>query len=236
METIRPDHTLLNFETYSEYIKSLITISDQRYLQNQPAATVLVKLGFRTTNRIYDEPEFTKIREKTLDLMNPMIKSIVMCGTFLTGDDPALKALAEREQPNILQKLSTIIFLVVRLPNGFDVSGYIDYGGSLRSFNLNQRGAINWKAVFKGTDKLRPRPSDLSFYDLHTKYFSFNHSDNYHTSHLGQSLAFKHKGDHKIIEPEGRHAAYQGNAKRTQIYSPLLGTVVLYDHVVRKKV
>lgn len=132
----------------------------------------------------------------------------------------------------IVSQFQTIIFIVARQPNGFDISGYIDYAASLRNYNLGLRGATNWKRVFDGTDKVRPKPSDLSFYDWQKKTFAYNDSENYHTCQTGQSLSFKHKGDHKIITPDSKHLE---NVIRKMIYFSSLGSLVLYDHVVRKK-
>lgn len=103
---IRPDFTVLQFNNYGDYIRSFMSIDDIRYIQNQRATKELVKLGYRSTNRIYDENEFYKVKSKTEDMLNPTIKSIVVCRQFLKGDDPGLVALAEREEANMLQALS----------------------------------------------------------------------------------------------------------------------------------
>lgn len=103
---IRPDFTVLQFNNYGDYIRSFMSIDDIRYLQNQRATKELVKLGYRSTNRIYDETEFYKVKSKTEDMLNPTIKSVVECRQFLRGNDPGLVALAEREEPNMLQTLS----------------------------------------------------------------------------------------------------------------------------------
>ncbi|XP_034473177.1 cilia- and flagella-associated protein 299-like [Drosophila innubila] len=235
MAALRPDFTLLNFNTYSEYLKSFQSIKDQRYIDDEKTINALVKLGYSNAGRIYEEDEFKKCKEMTLEVINPKIKLCLTSGHLVKGDDPALLALAEREKPNLLKKLSTIIFIVVRLPSGFDVSSYKDYEHSLRQFDMSTRGSTNWKGVFQGTHKLRPRPSDLSFYDTQKKYVTYNDSDNYHTLSIGHSLLFLHKGDHKMIVPEQK-PSLQTTAKRTMFLSPVLGTIILYDHIVRKPV
>lgn len=125
---------------------------------------------------------------------------------------------------------------MARQTSGFDISGYIDYSASLRSYNLDLRGSTNWKRVFDGTEKLRPKSTDLSFYDWQKKFFAYNDSENYHTCQIGQALSFTHKGDHKIIQPDIKPGQNFGNVKRTTIDFSNLGSLVLYDHIVRKKV
>lgn len=132
--------------------------------------------------------------------------------------------------------MQTIIFIVARQASGFDISGYIDYAASLRSYYLDLRGSTNWRRIFDGSEKLRPKPTDLSFYDWQKKIFSYNDSENYHVCQAGQSLSFTHRGDHKIIQPDIKPGASLGNVKRITIDFSNLGSLVLYDHIVRKKV
>ncbi|KAL7740462.1 hypothetical protein ACLKA6_006994 [Drosophila palustris] len=235
MAALRPDFTLLKYNTYAEYLRSFQSVKDKRYINDEDTINSLVKLGYTNTGRIYEEDEFKKCKDLTWELINPKIKLCLMSGHLVKGDDPALLALAERERPNLLKKLSTIIFLVVRLPSGFDVSSYKDFEHSLRLFDMNTRGATNWKGVFEGTHKLLPKPSDLSFFDTQKKYVTYNDSDNYHTLSIGHSLLFLHKGDHKMIVPELK-PSIQTTANRTMFLSPVLGTIILYDHVVRKPI
>ncbi|XP_060657841.1 cilia- and flagella-associated protein 299-like [Drosophila nasuta] len=234
MTALRPDFTLLNFETYEEYLQSFQTVKDHRYLGCLSAINELAKLGYRNTSRIYNEEEFKLCRMKTLELMNPKIKMSITSGHLVKSNDPGLQALAERETPNLLKKLSTIIFVVIRMPSGFDVSSYVDYEMSLRQFDLNVLGASNWKEIFQGNQKLHPKSSDLSYYNMQKKQVTHNNSDNYQTLAIGNSLLFLHKGDHKIIDPE--YKCGNPTSKRRMIFSPSLGTIVLYDHIVRKPI
>ncbi|XP_032595350.1 cilia- and flagella-associated protein 299 isoform X1 [Drosophila grimshawi] len=232
MDAVRADYALLAFDTYTDYIQSFINADDRRYLQSSTVIEQYIKLGYRTTSKIYEREEFIKTRAKAMEMINPKKQLNLQYGKYLNNNDPGLLALAKREMPNVLQK--TIIFLVVRRPSGFDISGYMDYASSLRSFALNQRGSTNWKGVFEGTTQLRPRPNHLSYYDLHKKVLTYNDSENYETLHIGQSLVFMHKGDHKIIHLDVSHDT--SCVKRTMIHSPLIGTIIFYDHIVRKPI
>ncbi|KAH8377641.1 hypothetical protein KR093_006401, partial [Drosophila rubida] len=234
MPALRPDFKLLEFSTYADYLKSFHCIEDERYLGNPKAIEALVKLGYRNTGRVYTEEEFDICKEKTLVLMNPKIKVRVGSAYLVKGNDPGLLALSERERPNLLKKLSTIIFISVRMPSGFDMSSYMDYEMNLRHFELDVRGAPNWTKIFEGSQKLLPKSSDLSYYDMQKKLVTHNDSDNYHSLAMGNSLVFLHRGDHKIIVPDGKGAS--NTFKKVMIFSPSLGSIILYDHIVRKPV
>lgn len=121
------DLTVLQFQNYQDYIRSFISIEDMRYIQNQRSTHQLVKLGFRSTNRIYEEEEFYKMKMKTEEMLNPTIKSIVVCSKFLKGDDPGLLALAQREEPNMLQKLSVRNFPGAPKKILFDLVIYLQF-------------------------------------------------------------------------------------------------------------
>lgn len=103
MASIRPDFTLLNFNSYMEYLKSFQSIKDQRYIADEKTINTLVKLGYSNAARIYEEDEFKKCKELTLEMINPKIKLCLTSGHLVKGDDPALLALAERETPNLLK-------------------------------------------------------------------------------------------------------------------------------------
>ncbi|KAH8377642.1 hypothetical protein KR093_006403 [Drosophila rubida] len=227
-----PEFGLLRFESYAEYLQSFQYVEDHRYIGNLTAINKLVRLGYRNTGRVYTEEEFDKNKLKSFELINPKIVVRDLSDKWITMNDPGLRALAERERPNLLKKLSTIIFICARMPSGFDVSSYMDYAMNLRHFEMDVRGAPNWNKIFNGTQKLMPKPSDLSYYDMRKKLVTHNDSDNYITLAMGNSLVFLHRGDHKIIIPDGKGA---GNTfKKVMILSPSLGSIILYDHVVRK--
>ncbi|XP_033150368.1 cilia- and flagella-associated protein 299-like [Drosophila busckii] len=229
------DYGLLQFKTYDDYLQSYVAIEDQRYLSNTRTQKNLVKLGYSSNGQLHEEHEFYRLKAKVLDLINPKVLGSQKFGKYRKhGEDPVLEALAAREEMNLIQKLSTIIFVLIRQTTGFDISGYIDYESSLRHCNMKSRGATDWKAIFEGRKPLRPRRSDLSYLDWHNKIVSFNDSDNYETMHHGSALMFKHKGDHKMIPVDLKFTHFHQNVKRTMIESDFMGTVVLYDHIVRK--
>ncbi|EDW57931.2 cilia- and flagella-associated protein 299 isoform X1 [Drosophila virilis] len=231
---VRGDFNVLKFETYEEYLRSFTRIEEYRYLGNKRIINALVKLGYRTNATIYEEEEFYAVKKNLLDLINPKSIITTLFSCYLKGKDPALVALAEREERNMQKKLSTIIFIQMRQCSGFDTSGYIDYADSLRACSLHMLGATNWRLVFEERILLQPNRTHLSFYDWHSGTVHFNHSDNYEVMRFGTSLTFKHKGDHKIIPVTMVDSPHKDNVKRTFIRSPLYGCIILYDHIVRK--
>ncbi|XP_033150816.1 cilia- and flagella-associated protein 299 [Drosophila busckii] len=196
---MKTDYALLEFKSHADYMMSLITLEDKRYLQNTRVAKKIAELGFRTNGKVYDEAEFEATKAHTLENLNPRLNLSALHGALYTGEDRALCALADREHGNLTQKLATIIFLLVHDASGFDLSSYIDYSNSLHRGNMQEIGSRDWSAIFEGRRPLRPKRSDLSFYDWHRKLVCYNNSSNYEVVPLGHALSFKHKGDHRFI-------------------------------------
>ncbi|XP_017872700.1 PREDICTED: uncharacterized protein C4orf22 homolog isoform X1 [Drosophila arizonae] len=228
------DYRLLNFNTYDEYLHSNTKSDVKKYLRSAKIIKQVIKLGYHTNATIYEEDEFYEIKKNLLDQINPVSHHFVLFSSYRTSSDPALCALAEREASNMQKKLSTIIFVQLRQRTGFDISGYIDYEDSLRLNSLQMIGCTNWQAIFEGRILLRPKHTDLSFYDWHSGSVYFNNTSNYDVMHMGISLLFKYKGDLKFIPVSVADGPFKENVKRTAILSPLYGMVVLYDHIVRK--
>lgn len=83
---------------------------------------------------------------------------------------------------------------------------------------------------------LRPKPTDLSYYNSRTNLTCHTHSDNYAiVNDYHHGLLFMHKGDRKKICADLNNDKYKGNSWRTMVFSPLYGHVILYDHIVRRK-
>ncbi|KAM8714706.1 hypothetical protein ACLKA7_001116 [Drosophila subpalustris] len=227
------DRSLLTFASYSDYLNSFIKSDDYLYLGSMGTVRRFVKLGYRCSSKVFEESEFHKIRHQLAILINPKVTSDVLYGRYFKGTDAALKALMEREEPNMLRKLSTIIFLQVRQRSGFDISGYIDFEKSLRDCNFQKPDRTNWKSVFEGKTLLTPKPTDLSYYDWHKGIVYHNNTDNFHAVNGGESLIFMHKADHKLVPMTDKPSIYSINVVRRMIKSELYGFMTLYDHVVR---
>ncbi|KRF78034.1 cilia- and flagella-associated protein 299 isoform X2 [Drosophila virilis] len=105
---VRGDFNVLKFETYEEYLRSFTRIEEYRYLGNKRIINALVKLGYRTNATIYEEEEFYAVKKNLLDLINPKSIITTLFSCYLKGKDPALVALAEREERNMQKKLSCL--------------------------------------------------------------------------------------------------------------------------------
>ena len=86
------------------------------------------------------------------------------------NSDRFLHELAKREEQVLNGKLLTIIFVRYESKNS-EISVYIDYAHRLKT--------DNFKEYFKGKDKLRPRTSDLSYYNWKTGMCVSNDSPNF---------------------------------------------------------
>ncbi|XP_030561470.1 cilia- and flagella-associated protein 299-like isoform X1 [Drosophila novamexicana] len=227
------DLRLLNFQSYEDYLKALIKTEDYRYLSAMQPIRKLVNLGYRCSSKVYEQNEFHKLQKQLQEHINPKISSSVLYGNYFKGTDAGLKALVDREEANLLQKLSTIIFLQVQQRSGFDLSGYIDYEKSLRDCSLKVPNRTNWRAVFEGRARLRPKPNDLSFYDWHRNVLCYNDTYNFDIVRSSKTLMFKHKSDHKLIPVCDRPNPYSENVTRVMIPSEIYGYIILYDHIIR---
>ncbi|XP_068149204.1 cilia- and flagella-associated protein 299-like [Drosophila tropicalis] len=231
------DYSVLKYSTYAEYLASFPRTEDHRYLQDVVTIDKLIKLGYHSITTVYDEDEFYRAKLVMESSAAPKVTSITIYSIYLTGDDEVLKALAMREKANVLQEISTIIYMQVRRRNGFDISGYIDYEMSLRQANMRLAGATDWRAIFEGHKLLSPRITDLGFYNWRTGEVFDTSNDNYQVvSHPVYGMYFMHKGDHKIIPVTTKPNPFAENVTRTVFKSPLYDFVVLYDHGVRKKI
>lgn len=130
------------------------------------------------------------------------------------------------------RSLQTIVFTSCGL-----LSGYIDLGMSWHNAFRNSFKHTDWKGIFEGHAMLKPRLHHLSYRNQRTNEVLFTDSDNFKVMHddvLG--MIFMHKGDHKLIPVAGAWNRFSKNVNRSMAVSPRYGTVVFYDHIVRKKV
>ncbi|XP_019389855.1 PREDICTED: uncharacterized protein C4orf22 homolog [Crocodylus porosus] len=223
------DHVVTAFGTYEEYLDSHVTTQDLYYLENEEMARQLVELGFRGSGEVLKREEFearkaaaeaSRLSERTQQ------KTLASAGKELK--DNFLKALAEREEANRGGKMSSIIFIRDRNSRGQEVSAYIDYAHRLKT--------DEFEVYFNGKKKLLPRHTDLSFYNWDRNISTSNSSPNYQViAENACGLLFKNKCDRKIINVDPK--AYPGdNTTRTPIETDLYLQVVIYDHVLRRKI
>lgn len=90
------------------------------------------------------------------------------------SDSAILSALAERELENRENRISTAIFMRIRMANNHEISVYIDYADRLNSSHAE------WKQIFHNRKPIRPRfRRDLSYYNWSTRVIRFNNTTNF---------------------------------------------------------
>lgn len=120
----------------------------------------------------------------------------------------------------------------VRKRDGFDIAGYIDFEQSLRECTLKVADYTDWPAVFEGRKLLKPKPTDLSFYDWHKGVIVHTDSANWQSVLYLKDLKFMNKSDLKIVPVTTRPCKYDANVARSVLKSKLYESIVLYDHIL----
>lgn len=121
--------------------------------------------------------------------------------------------------------------------DGSEVSGYLDLGMSWANTRRKAVRHTNWPAVYEGRHRLEPMPHHLSYFNRKYNVLHYTDSDNFKVVHDGRyGMMFQHKGDRKILPVGGKWNPFSKNVTRTMAISPKQGTIVFYDHIIRKKV
>ena len=100
------------FSTYEEFLDSQISQRDLFYLEDEELARQLVELGYRGSGEVLKREEF-EAKKAALEAAKlskrSQQKQLISQGQ--TFDDAFWNALAEREEPNRLAKMTSIIFI-----------------------------------------------------------------------------------------------------------------------------
>eukprot|EP00877_Chromochloris_zofingiensis_P011535 jgi/Chrzof1/6635/Cz19g03160.t1 len=219
------------FGTYEEYLDSQITSTDMYYLEDVELARHLVELGIRGNGEVIRREEFEQRKAAAESArqarLNRKPKKLASQGKAVDGH-PLLMALRDREEAVRNGKLTTIIFIRDRNSRGQEVSGYIDYGHTLKC-------DANIEAYFDLKKRLMPKPTDLSFYNWETHLSTSNPTPNFQViADDTVGLLFKNKRDRKVINVDPKSPPGD-NSTRTQLQTAEYLQVVLYDHVTRRR-
>lgn len=251
--------TLLNYNSYEDYLDHFININDVRYLRNWSLSRQFIQNACGK-GRLLSRSEYAEQRKKLEIMLNPRgISESTLFGEDYEGNDSVLKEFADREYQLLNKQISasrnyalfainlkllryyyilqTIIFLVMRSKQGLEVSGFIDLEESLReSHYKHSEHYVNWPAIFEGKDKLIPQPFHLSFFDWYKNKVKCNNSANFKVvSGRAHSLLMMHRGDHKIIcVNAGCTCNWSKNAKRSVYSSSIYGQCLFFDHIIRR--
>ena len=106
-----------------------------------------------------------------------------------------LKALKQREEHVRNGRMTTIIFIRIANKGKNEISGYIDLAHRLKT--------DDFKKIYEGKDILRPKPTDLSFFNWDAQNPSLNDSPNFRVeANSDAGLLFRNKRDRKVINVE----------------------------------
>ncbi|XP_060814558.1 uncharacterized protein LOC132906406 isoform X2 [Bombus pascuorum] len=84
---IDSDKRLIQFETYEDYLDSLVTFVDLGYLGNLNIARRLAELGYRCTSETLDEETFYRRLEAVKNLLFPVYRSYELTSEQVTPRD-----------------------------------------------------------------------------------------------------------------------------------------------------
>ncbi|XP_062521464.1 cilia- and flagella-associated protein 299-like [Corticium candelabrum] len=188
------DNVVNEFSTYEAFLDSQITQTDLYYLEDEELARQLVELGYRGSGEVLRREEFQARKEaaEASRLSKRSQKKTLAHTGKEVSSSAFLTALAEREEANRSGKMTTIIFIRDRNPNGQEISGYIDYAHRLKTEDFDP--------YFSGRKRLLPRQTDLSFYNWETQTSTSNNTPNYQViADNATGLLFKNKRDRKIL-------------------------------------
>lgn len=106
------DFGIDKFKTYEEYVESKLNFKrDYRYLSSTTMARNMAMQGYRT--KVYTADEFYKMKALIYETVNPKAVSLQLYGKYCIINDDVLAALAAREEPNLLYKMSVRSFKVL---------------------------------------------------------------------------------------------------------------------------
>lgn len=226
---VEADRRLLQFQTYEDYLDSLVTPQDVCYLKNSVVARTLAELGYRSSGETLSRKQFEHRLAAVIAYLYPTFKPFELASRGLIVQDPLQKELALRERPNRVGILATIIYIRDFTRTGCEISGYIDYGDRLKN--------EDWKPYFKQGKRFWPRQTDLGFYNWRTGKITTNHSMNYKVwVDPAKGLLFQNRFDRKIVCVDPMMTSPGNNTKRTRVVSDDYEHTVLYDHIVMQRI
>lgn len=213
---------LLKFQTYEDYLESLITPRDLYHLRSKSIARQIIELGYHTEGTLDRESfyEHVKLTERYLFLKkNPF----ALCSKNIEIKDLLLQELAAREQFSRRGEIFTIIFIRHIGKDQSQISAFIDYTDRLKT--------EDWKPYFEGLAKITPKKSDLSYYDWKVGKSMYNESPNFKPMIDGKKgLVFESLRDSNLIRLD-TSLNLKSNPRRVPIFSEIYGNCIIYDYL-----
>ncbi|XP_046390492.1 cilia- and flagella-associated protein 299-like [Ischnura elegans] len=254
---------VLQFADYEAYLDDLVLEEDVVRLESYTAARMIVALGARHTGVTLTMPKLLKLQAKKRENLKPRRRKYELASenyydnqgnrkivpkskssrqhedsllTSLPGSSPRrsgredalMRELAIREKSNRMGVLATIILIRKFNAHGHEISGYIDYEERLEM--------EKWEHYFEGSKLLVPRPGDLAY--VHWKHgtASWKPSRNFRVIlDPVRGMIFQHRHDRKIMITDPKAESFGCGSTRVTVNDSNYEQVVLYDHLVRKK-
>ncbi|XP_017848488.1 cilia- and flagella-associated protein 299 [Drosophila busckii] len=234
--------SLLQYNSYEQYVDHFISINDVRYLRNWKLSREFIQNACSKScmGRLLSRQEYIDQRNNEEGIIKPLgISAVMLFGSSYKGNDRVLQQFAAREQLLLNKKVSTIIFLITRSSKGLEISGFIDLEQCFRESRFrNSEHYVDWPAIFEGKAKLTPHKHHLSYFEWNTSKVRLNDSDNFKVVQEGaHSLLMMHRGDHKMIcVNPGCFCSFAKNATRSMHNSSIYGHCIFFDHVIRRSI
>eukprot|EP01147_Barroeca_monosierra_P000446 gene446-3782_t len=235
-ENAASDAALLEFKTYEEFLDSQVSPLDLYYLEDEELARRLVELGFRGTGEVIKREEFEARKQEAEQARTAQRArdDITLVSEEYGELSPFLHAVAEREEPNRIGKMMTILFIRDKNSKGQEISGYIDLAERFEVTYEQLYRADDFHLYFSGKKRLLPSPSDLSYYNWVTHSATSSNSANYAIlSNEYPGLLFKNTKDRKVVNVDPEVESPGDNSTRTVLRTNEYLQVVFYDHVTR---
>jgi hypothetical protein len=161
------EHEIVShFDTYEDYLDSKITQEHLHYLRSRDVARQLFELGCIGGSEVMDRKKFDQKKQDLADQKNTKRSAqvpLTNVGCDLSAS-PLMQKLAEIEDEVRNGQKTALIFLRATNSSGQEVSAHIDYTDRLRS--------EDWRNYFQGRRLLRPKTTDMSFYNWKTRPFT----------------------------------------------------------------
>lgn len=230
------------FDSYEAYLDSFINKTDLEFLDSIDVARQLVELGINVKTQVLSRDEFNQKKEQLQQLKRQRLaeKKIVVVYKEVNNNefmnaDPFLRAIAEREEAIRNDMMATIVFMRLTIRNSkntiVEVSGYIDL-----SDRLNNE---NFVPYYEGKKLLRPKKTDLSFFNWNTGACVFNDSRMFKNEPdvEKKSLGFKNKRDRRVIWVDNIQETDGQSVKRIEVRSvnPVYKQIIFFDQLLNIK-
>jgi len=219
------------YETYEDYLDSKITQEHLYYLGSRDVARQLFELGCVGGLEIMERSKFEQRKQENIDQKAAKHNAQVPLA-HLNCDpsfSPLMSKLAEIEEHVRAGVKTCIIFIRYTNSSDQEISAYIDFGERLST--------EDWAQYFSGKKALKPKITDLSFFNWKTRTVHRNQTTLFELKPNGDhGLIVTNKRDQKNIDLDPSCSSPGDNTERIDMNDPNYPHCVLFIHSCRRKV